>query len=123
MTTSCSAEVSCAGKVKYVGLSEVGPSVIRAAHAIHPLTCVEQEWSLWSRDVERGIVPTCRELGIGVLAYSPLGRGFLTGALTKEAVADLGAGDFRRVAQPRLQVRCARTDSRGGVCMCVCVDR
>lgn len=91
--------------MKYVGLSEVGPSLIRRAHAIHPLTCVEQEWSLWSRDIESSIVPVCKDLGIGVLAYSPLGRGFLTGALTKEAVNELGATDFRRVAQPRLQVR------------------
>lgn len=91
-----------AGKVKYVGLSEVTPDEIRAAHAIHPLTCVEQEWSLWSRDIEAGIVPVCRELGIGVLAYSPLGRGFLTGALD---VTKLPPGDFRVFGQPRLQVR------------------
>lgn len=95
---------SRAGKVKYVGLSEVGPSLIRKAHAIHPLTCVEQEWSLWSRDIERSIVPVCKELGIGVCAYSPLGRGFLTGSITKESMSELGATDFRRVAQPRLQV-------------------
>eukprot|EP00892_Ulva_mutabilis_P001535 jgi/Ulvmu1/11382/UM075_0044.1 len=100
---NCFKELVQAGKVKYVGLSEVGPSLIREAHAIHPLTAVEQEWSLWSRDIERSIVPVCRELGIGVCAYSPLGRGFLTGALTKESINELGASDFRRVAQPRLQ--------------------
>lgn len=68
-----------AGKVKYVGLSEVNAAQIREAHAIHPLSCIEQEWSLWSRDLEADLVPTCKELGIGILAYAPLGRGFLTG--------------------------------------------
>lgn len=100
-----------AGKVKYVGLSEVTPDEIRAAHAIHPLTCVEQEWSLWSRDIEAGIVPVCRELGIGVLAYSPLGRGFLTGALD---VTKLPPGDFRVFGQPRLQVRYITTCNEFG---------
>jgi aryl-alcohol dehydrogenase-like predicted oxidoreductase len=94
-----------AGKVKYVGRSEVGPSLIRKAHAIHPLTCVEQEWSLWSRDIEAGIVPTCKELGIGVMAYSPLGRGFLTGAIDKSALEGLAAGDYRLRGKPRLQAR------------------
>ena len=86
-----------------MGLSEVGPTLIRKAHAIHPLTCVEQEWSLWSRDIEAGIVPTCRELGIGIMAYSPLGRGFLTGQLTPESLAELPDSDWRK-HMPRAQV-------------------
>nr|GEZ14353.1 probable aldo-keto reductase 2 [Tanacetum cinerariifolium] len=63
------------GKVKYVGLSEAFASTIRRAQAVHPLTAIELEWSLWTRDAEEEIVPTCRELGIGIVAYSPLGRG------------------------------------------------
>ncbi|GAB4858571.1 hypothetical protein Ancab_010045 [Ancistrocladus abbreviatus] len=66
------------GKVKYVGLSEACASTIRRAHAVHPLTAVQIEWSLWTRDVEEEVIPTCRELGIGIVAYSPLGRGFLS---------------------------------------------
>ncbi|PQM35954.1 putative aldo-keto reductase 2 [Prunus yedoensis var. nudiflora] len=66
------------GKVKYIGLSEASASTIRRAHAVHPITAVQLEWSLWSRDVEAEIVPTCRELGIGIVAYSPLGRGFFS---------------------------------------------
>ncbi|KAM0916067.1 hypothetical protein ACQ4PT_010419 [Festuca glaucescens] len=66
------------GKVKYVGLSEASASTIRRAHAVHPITAVQLEWSLWSRDVEEDVIPTCRELGIGIVAYSPLGRGFLS---------------------------------------------
>ncbi|KAG2571255.1 hypothetical protein PVAP13_7KG020689 [Panicum virgatum] len=64
------------GKIKYIGLSEASASTIRRAHAVHPITAVQMEWSLWSRDVEQDIIPTCRELGIGIVAYSPLGRGF-----------------------------------------------
>ncbi|PAN37609.1 hypothetical protein PAHAL_7G101900 [Panicum hallii] len=66
------------GKIKYIGLSEASASTIRRAHAVHPITAVELEWSLWSRDVEEDIIPTCRELGIGIVAYSPLGRGFFS---------------------------------------------
>ncbi|CAI0397710.1 unnamed protein product [Linum tenue] len=66
------------GKIKYIGLSEASASTIRRAHAVHPITAVQLEWSLWCRDVEEEIVPTCRELGIGIVAYSPLGRGFLS---------------------------------------------
>ncbi|KAJ4969110.1 hypothetical protein NE237_015811 [Protea cynaroides] len=66
------------GKIKYIGLSEASASTIRRAHAVHPITAVQLEWSLWSRDVEEDIIPTCRELGIGIVAYSPLGRGFLS---------------------------------------------
>jgi aryl-alcohol dehydrogenase-like predicted oxidoreductase len=69
------------GKARAIGLSEAAPSIIRRAAAVHPIYCIEQEWSLWSRDIEDSIVPTCRELGIKIVAYSPLGRGFLTGAI------------------------------------------
>uniref|UniRef100_A0A6I9QKN9 LOW QUALITY PROTEIN: IN2-2 protein-like n=1 Tax=Elaeis guineensis var. tenera TaxID=51953 RepID=A0A6I9QKN9_ELAGV len=66
------------GKIKYIGLSEAPAPTIRKAHAVHPITAVQLEWSLWTRDVEEDIVPTCRELGIGIVAYSPLGRGFFS---------------------------------------------
>ncbi|KAJ7526988.1 hypothetical protein O6H91_16G030800 [Diphasiastrum complanatum] len=81
------------GKVKFIGLSEVSASDIRRAHAVHPLTAVQIEWSLWERDVEEDIISTCRELGIGIVAYSPLGRGFFTG---KAVVEELPDGDFRK---------------------------
>jgi aryl-alcohol dehydrogenase-like predicted oxidoreductase len=90
-----------------VGLSKVSASLIRRAHAVYPLTCVEEEWSLWSRDIEESVVPVCKELGIGILAYSPLGSGFLTGAIDKAALAGLAKNDFRIVGMPRLQVRAA----------------
>lgn len=82
------------GKVKYVGISEAGPEDIRAAHAVCPLTAVQLEWSLWTRDAEVDLVPVCRELGIGIVAYSPLGRGMLTGAFSKPE--DIPEGDWRR---------------------------
>lgn len=88
-----------AGKVRCLGLSEAGVATIRRAHAVHPITAVQSEYSLFSRDLEPEIIPTLRELGIGLVAYSPLGRGMLTGALT---VASLDDGDFRAVAYPRL---------------------
>eukprot|EP00775_Hariotina_reticulata_P006545 gene6545-6771_t len=88
------------GKVRYVGISEAGPEDIRAAHAACPLSAVQLEWSLWSRDAEVDLVPVCRELGIGIVAYSPLGRGFLTGAYS--CVEDLPADDWRRTT-PRFQ--------------------
>jgi len=69
------------GKVRYVALSEAGPQTIARAHKVHPITALETEYSLWSRDVERGVLPTCRELGIGFMAYAPLGRGFLTATI------------------------------------------
>ncbi len=81
------------GHIKAIGLSEASASTIRKAHAIHPITAVQIEWSLWSRDVEAEIIPTCRELGIGIVAYSPLGRGVLTGAIQKRE--DLKDGDWR----------------------------
>ncbi|GAY57140.1 hypothetical protein CUMW_177140 [Citrus unshiu] len=88
------------GKIKYIGLSEASASTIRRAHAVHPITAVQLEWSLWSRDVEEEIVPTCRELGIGIVAYSPLGRGFLSsGPKLVESIAP----DDSRHHQPRFQ--------------------
>ncbi|GLJ45962.1 hypothetical protein SUGI_0967910 [Cryptomeria japonica] len=88
------------GKIKYVGLSEASASTIRRAHAVHPITAVQLEWSLWSRDSEAQIIPTCRELGIGIVTYSPLGRGFFaSGAKLLESLTD---DDFRKVI-PRLQ--------------------
>ncbi|GAB4821479.1 hypothetical protein N2152v2_008525 [Parachlorella kessleri] len=89
------------GKVKHVGLSEVNSDDIRRAHAVVSITAVEQEWSLFTRDIEEDILPTCRELGIGILAYSPLGRGLLAGRFT--SAADIGVDDFRRTMMPRFQ--------------------
>nr|GEZ29437.1 probable aldo-keto reductase 2 [Tanacetum cinerariifolium] len=71
------------GKVKYIGLSEASAATIKRAHAVHPITAVQNEWSLWSRDIEDEIVPICRELGIGIVPYSPIGRGFLAAGTTK----------------------------------------
>jgi aryl-alcohol dehydrogenase-like predicted oxidoreductase len=88
------------GKVRYLGLSEAGAATIRKAHAIHPITALQTEYSLWTRDVEEEILPTCRELGIGFVPYSPLGRGFLTGRF--KLLTDLPEGDFRR-SSPRFQ--------------------
>jgi aryl-alcohol dehydrogenase-like predicted oxidoreductase len=82
------------GKVRHIGLSEAKPETIRRAHATHPVTALQTEYSLWSRDVEAEILPTVRELGIGFVAYSPLGRGFLSGRFTSPD--DLDPGDFRR---------------------------
>ena len=80
-------------KIKYVGLSEASAKTIRAAHAVHPISAVQLEWSLWARDVEKDVIPTCRELGIGIVAYSPLGRGFLADQF--KDVTDLKEGDWR----------------------------
>jgi len=88
------------GKIKYIGLSEASASTIRRAHAVHPISAVQLEWSLWSRDVEADIIPTCRELGIGIVAYSPLGRGFLSSGPTM--VDKLSDQDFRKEL-PRFQ--------------------
>ncbi|MFE9026465.1 aldo/keto reductase [Streptomyces iakyrus] len=87
------------GKVKHLGLSEVTADELRAAHAVHPIAAVQSEWSLFSRDIETHVVPAARDLGVALVAYSPLGRGFLTGSFT-DAEQDLSAGDFRR-QQPR----------------------
>jgi aryl-alcohol dehydrogenase-like predicted oxidoreductase len=89
-----------AGKVRWLGLSEAAPATIRRAHAVHPISALQTEYSLWSRDPEDEILPTLRELGIGFVPYSPLGRGFLTGRFRKPS--DLPEGDFRR-ASPRFQ--------------------
>jgi aryl-alcohol dehydrogenase-like predicted oxidoreductase len=99
-TVGAMAELIDAGKVRFLGLSEAGPDTIRRAHDVHPISVLQSEYSLWTRDVEEEILPTIRELGIGLVAYSPLGRGFLTGAITKPS--DLGEGDFR-AANPRFQ--------------------
>jgi aryl-alcohol dehydrogenase-like predicted oxidoreductase len=86
--------------VRHIGLSEAAPDTIRRAQAVHPITAVQTEYSLWSRDPEVEILPTCRELGIGFVAYSPLGRGFLSGRFTSPD--ELDEGDFRRT-NPRWQ--------------------
>jgi aryl-alcohol dehydrogenase-like predicted oxidoreductase len=83
-----------AGKIRYAGISEASAATIRAAHAVHPVTALQSEWSLWTRGIEGEILDTCRELGIGIVPFSPLGRGFLTGAVT--SVADLPEDDMRR---------------------------
>ncbi|WP_027945679.1 aldo/keto reductase [Amycolatopsis taiwanensis] len=88
------AELVAEGKVRYLGISEASAQTIRRAHAMHPITALQSEWSLWTRDIEAEIVPTCRELGIGIVPFSPLGRGFLTGAIS--SVTDLPADDLRR---------------------------
>jgi aryl-alcohol dehydrogenase-like predicted oxidoreductase len=88
------------GKIRYLGLSEAGPETIRRAHATHPITALQTEYSLWSREVEEAILPTVRELGIGFVAYSPLGRGFLTGQIKR--FEDLAPDDWRR-GSPRFQ--------------------
>ncbi|CAI9262101.1 unnamed protein product [Lactuca saligna] len=82
------------GKIKYIGLSEASPETIRRAHAVHPITAVQLEWSLWTRDVEEEVIPTCRELGIGIVPYSPLGKGFFSSGLN--LAENLALGDFRR---------------------------
>ncbi|GGR74532.1 aldo/keto reductase [Streptomyces aureoverticillatus] len=98
-TVGVMAELVAAGKVKHLGLSEVTGDELRAAHAVHPIAALQSEWSLFSRDIERGVVPAAAELGVTLVPYSPLGRGFLTGAFVS-ADKELGADDFRR-QQPR----------------------
>jgi len=90
-------EVVKSGKARNIGVSEASAATIRRAHAVHPLYCIEQEWSLWARDIEAEIVPACRELGIKIIAYSPLGRGFLTGAIRGRDDALLEGVDFRKM--------------------------
>jgi aryl-alcohol dehydrogenase-like predicted oxidoreductase len=99
-TVGAMAELVKAGKVRALGLSEAGAKTIRRAHAVHPIAAVQSEYSLWTRDPEAEILPTCRELGIGFVPYSPLGRGFLTGALRK--LDSLDQADFRHTL-PRFQ--------------------
>ncbi|QFZ20964.1 aldo/keto reductase [Saccharothrix syringae] len=102
-TVGAMAELVAAGKVRHLGLSEVSARTLRRAHAVHPIAAVQTEWSLWSREIEREVVPTCRELGVGVVPYSPLGRGFLTGRY--RAAGDFAPDDFRATGQPRLDRR------------------
>jgi aryl-alcohol dehydrogenase-like predicted oxidoreductase len=99
-TVGAMADLVTAGKVRFLGLSEAAPATIRRAHATHPITALQTEYSLWTRDPEDEILPTVRELGISFVAYSPLGRGFLTAAFRK--LEDLPEGDYRRNA-PRWQ--------------------
>lgn len=93
-TVGAMADLVAAGKIRYIGLSEAGPATIRRAHAIHPVTALQTEYSLWSREVEDEILPLVRELGIGFVPYSPLGRGFLTGQI--QSFEDLAEDDYRR---------------------------
>jgi len=99
-TVGAMADLVRAGKVRYLGLSEAGPATLRRAQKVHPISALQTEYSLWSRDPEDEIIPTCRELGIGFVPYSPLGRGFLTGRF--RAIDDLPPDDWRR-NNPRFQ--------------------
>jgi aryl-alcohol dehydrogenase-like predicted oxidoreductase len=95
-TVGAMAELVQQGKVRHIGLSEAAPETIRRAHAVHPITAVQTEYSLWTRDPEPEVLPTCRELGIGFVPYSPLGRGFLCGRFTSPD--ELDEGDFAAAA-------------------------
>ncbi|WP_331770320.1 aldo/keto reductase (plasmid) [Embleya sp. NBC_00888] len=97
-TVGAMADLVRAGKVRHLGLSEAGANTIRRAHAVHPITALQSEWSVWTRDLEPEIAPVCRELGIGLVPFSPLGRGFLTGRYN--SVEELAETDVRR-SQPR----------------------
>ena len=99
-TVGAMAGLVAAGKVRFLGLSEASPATIRRAQATHPIAALQSEYSLWTRDPEDGVLATCRELGIGFVAYSPLGRGFLTGRF--RSTAEIPEGDYRRMA-PRFQ--------------------
>src|SRR3954454_21214298 len=99
-TVGALAELVQEGKIRYIGLSEAAPETLRRANAVHQVTALQTEYSLWSREPEDEILPTCRELGIGFVAYSPLGRGFLTGAI--QSIDDLDEDDYRRFS-PRFQ--------------------
>jgi aryl-alcohol dehydrogenase-like predicted oxidoreductase len=99
-TVSAMAKLVREGKVRYLGLSEARPDTIRRAHAVHPITALQSEYSLWSRDPEEGCLALCRELGIGIVPYSPLGRGFLTGQI--KCYEDLAPDDYRRTS-PRFR--------------------
>jgi len=99
-TVGAMADLVRAGKIRWIGLSEAGPETLRRASAVHPIAAVQTEYSLWSRDPEDGVLAACRELGIGFVAYSPLGRGFLTGQIRR--FEDLAPDDYRRLS-PRFQ--------------------
>jgi aryl-alcohol dehydrogenase-like predicted oxidoreductase len=108
-TVGAMAELVQAGKVRFLGLSEASADTLRRAHAEHPIAALQTEYSIWSRDIEAEILPTCRELGIGLVPYSPLGRGLLTGTIG--SVEDLGERDFRR-NQPRFAAAAADDTQR-----------
>lgn len=110
-TVGAMAELVAAGKIRHLGLSEASVDTLRRASAVHPIVALQTEYSIWSRDIEAEILPACRELGIGLVPYSPLGRGFLTGTIT--STDDLPANDFRR-AQPRFSDD-ALTESQSAV--------
>jgi aryl-alcohol dehydrogenase-like predicted oxidoreductase len=99
-TVGALGDLVSAGKIRYVGLCEVSAATLRRAHASHPITAVQTEYSLWTRDAEQEVLPACRELGIGFVPYSPLGRGFLTGAITRPE--DFEEDDYRKTS-PRFQ--------------------
>ncbi|MER2518274.1 MAG: aldo/keto reductase [Candidatus Accumulibacter phosphatis] len=99
-TVGALAELVQAGKLRYIGLSEASASTLERAHKVHPITALQSEYSLWSRDPEGEVLATCRRLGVGLVPYSPLGRGFLTGAITRPE--DFAADDYRR-SSPRFQ--------------------
>jgi aryl-alcohol dehydrogenase-like predicted oxidoreductase len=99
-TVGAMADLVRAGKVRALGLSEVSAETLRRAHAVHPIAAVQSEYSLWSRDIEETVIPACRELGVGLVPYSPLGRGFLTGQI--KSPADFAPDDFRK-GLPRFQ--------------------
>jgi aryl-alcohol dehydrogenase-like predicted oxidoreductase len=100
-TVGAMAELVQQGKVRYLGLSEASPDTIRRAHAVHPISALQTEYSLWTRDVEAEVLPAVRELGIGFVAYSPLGRGFLSGRYRSQQ--DFVEGDSRRIRFPRFE--------------------
>ncbi len=99
-TVGAMAQLVSAGKVRHLGLSEVGPKILRRAHAVHPIAAVQSEYALWTRELEQELMPTLRELGVGLVAFSPLGRGMLAG--TVRSASDLPEGDLRRIF-PRFQ--------------------
>jgi aryl-alcohol dehydrogenase-like predicted oxidoreductase len=109
-TVAALADLVAAGKVRHVGLSNINADQLRAAHAVHPIAAVQNEWSLFTRDAEESLVPACAELGVGFVPYAPLGRGFLTGVYT--STAKLAANDYRR-AVPRFNDEANSTHNAG----------
>lgn len=107
-TVGAMADLVSQGKVRYLGLSEAGPETLRRAAAVHPISALQTEWSLWSRDIEVEVLPTARELGIGIVPYAPLGRGFLAGSVSAAA---LGSADFRRT-HPRFEGTNGKNNAR-----------
>jgi aryl-alcohol dehydrogenase-like predicted oxidoreductase len=124
-TVGAMSELVKAGKVRYLGLSEASPATIRRAHRVHPITALQTEYSLWERHVEREILPTVRELGIGFVPYSPLGRGFLAGTITRPGDLDAAAApsasrargrELRREPRTRWGASGAIAERRGVTC-------